>query len=93
MKYEKGELVTNLSQLQGPLGGGVGGRVSESTNRQGCAILAFEVVPKNLIFTYKSYPKIYFTKFYACYFSKENYASLIYQVKMASSLLQVAKIN
>ena len=27
-----------------------GGGVSESTDRRGCAILAFEVVPKNLIF-------------------------------------------
>ena len=73
--------------------GGGGGEVSELTDRQGCAILALEVVPKNLIFTEKPYPKIYFTRFYGCYFSKENYASLIYQVKMASSLLQVAKIN
>ena len=32
------------------LGGG-GGGVSESTDRQGCAILALEVVPKNLILT------------------------------------------
>ena len=31
-------------------GGGGGGGVSESTNRWGCAILAFKVVPKNLIF-------------------------------------------
>ena len=28
-----------------------GGGVSELTDRQGCAILALEVVPKNLIFT------------------------------------------
>ena len=69
---------------------GVG--VNESTDRRGCAILALEVVPKNLIFTLKTHPKIYFTRFYACYFSKENYARLlIYQVKLASSLLQVAK--
>ena len=69
------------------------GEVSESMDRQGCAILALEIVPKNLIFTKKSYPKIYFTRLYACYFRKENYASLIYQVEMASSLWQVAKIN
>ena len=62
-------------------------------DRQGCAILALELVPKNLISTQKSYPKIYFTRFYACHFSKENYASLIYQVEMASSLWQVLKIN
>ena len=31
------------------LGGGGGG--SELTDRQGCAILALELVPKNLIFT------------------------------------------
>ena len=29
----------------------LGGGVSESTERRGCAILALEVVPKNLIFT------------------------------------------
>ena len=75
------------------LGGRGGGGVSELVDGWGCAILALEVVPKNLIFALKSYPKIYFTRFYACYFSKENYASLIYQVKMASSLWQVAKIN
>ena len=75
------------------LGGG-GAGVSESTDRRGCAILALEVVPKNLTFALKNYPKIYFTRFYACYFSKENYAPLlIYQVKMTSSLSQVAKIN
>ena len=28
-----------------------GGGVSESTDRRGCATLALEVVPKNLIFT------------------------------------------
>ena len=67
--------------------------VSESMDRRGCAILALEVVPKNLIFAQKSYPKIYFTRFYACYFSKENYASLIYQVNMATNLWQDAKIN
>ena len=32
------------------LGGGGGGGVSELTDRQGCAILALKVVPKNLIF-------------------------------------------
>ena len=58
---------------------------------QGCAILAHELVPKNLIFTEKSCPKIYFTRFYACYFTKENCASLIFQVEMASSLWQVEK--
>ena len=54
--------------------------VSESMDGWGCAILALELVPKNLIFAGKSYPKIYFTRFYACYFSKENYASRIYQL-------------
>ena len=49
-----------------------GGGVNESTDRWGCAILALEVVPKNLIFTLKTHPKIYFTRFYACYFSKEK---------------------
>ena len=67
--------------------------VSESMDGWGCAILALEVVPKNLILAQKSYPKIYFTRFYACCFSKENYASLIYQVNMATSLWQDAKIN
>ena len=33
------------------LSGGGGGGVSESMDGQGCAILALEVVPKNLIFT------------------------------------------
>ena len=61
--------------------GGEGG-VSESMDGWG--------VPFWLL---KWYPKIYFTRSYACYFSKENDASLIYQVKMASSLWQVAKIN
>ena len=70
-----------------------GGGVSESMDRQGCVTLVFEVVPKNLIFASKFYPKIYFTRFYACYFNKENYASLIYEVKIASSLCQVTKIN
>ena len=72
---------------------GGGGGVSETMDGRGGAILALVVVPKNLIFAKKSYPKIYFTRFYACYFSKENCASLIYQVKMASNLWQVAKIN
>ena len=81
----------NCNILESVMLGGEG--VSESMDGQGCAILALEVVPKNLIFGQKSYPKIYFTRFYACYFSKENYASLIYQVKMATSLWQDAKIN
>ena len=51
---------------------GGGGGVSESTDRRGCAILALEVVPKNLIFAQKSYPKICFARFHACYFSKET---------------------
>ena len=34
-----------------PWGGGGGGGVSESMDGRGCAILALEVVPKNLIFT------------------------------------------
>ena len=54
--------------------------VSESMDGWGCAILALELVPQNLIFAEKSYPKIYFTRFYACYFSKKNYASLVYQL-------------
>ena len=52
----------------------MGGGGSESMDGQGCAILALELVPKNLIFTQKSYPKIYFVRFYAYYFRKENYA-------------------
>ena len=60
--------------------GGGGRGVSESMDEWRCAILALELVHKNLIFAEKSYPKIYFTRFYACYFSKENYASLIYQL-------------
>ena len=64
------------------LGGG-GGGVSESTDRRGCAILAPEVVPKILIY-----------KILCLLFQQGNYASLlIYQVKMASSLSLVAKIN
>ena len=47
--------------------------VSELMDGRGCAILALELVPKNLIFAQKSYPKIYFTRFYACHFSKENW--------------------
>ena len=41
----------------------------------------------------KGYPKIYFTRFYARYFSKENNASLIFQVKMASSLCMAGGKN
>ena len=40
---------------------------------RGSAILALELVPKNLIFAKKSYPNIYFARFYACHFSKENW--------------------
>ena len=36
--------------LVGEFGSRGGGGVSESTDRRGCAILALEVVPKNLIF-------------------------------------------
>ena len=67
--------------------------VSESMDSRECAILALEVVPQKFNFHIKILPEIYFTRFYACYFSKENYAPLIYQVKLASSLWQVAKIN
>ena len=63
-------------------GGGGGGRVSELMDRQGCAILALDVVPKNL-----------FDKISCLLFQQGNYASIIYQVKMVSSLWQVAKIN
>ena len=45
----------------------------------GCAILALEVVPKNL-----------FYKILCLLFQQGNYASLIDQVKMASILWQVA---
>ena len=62
-----------------------GGGVSESMDGRGCAILALELVPKNLILAEKSYPKIYFTRFYACNFSLTNIS--------ASSLWQVVKIN
>ena len=60
-----------------------GGGGSEPTDSWGCAILAPEVVPKNV-----------FYKILCLLFQQENYPSLlIYQVKMASGLLQVAKIN
>ena len=65
----------------GPVPRGGGGGVSELMDRRKRAILSLDVVPKNLIFAQKSYPEIYFTIFHACYFSKENYASPIYQVK------------
>ena len=48
-----------------------GGGGDESMDGRGCAILALELVPKNLIFT--SLPKVYFTRFYACHFSKETW--------------------
>ena len=90
--YLKGHHDKRIHGMALKLGGGGGRGVSESMDRWECAILALKVVPKNLIFALKSYPIIYFTKFYACYFSKENYASLLI-LKMASSLSQVAKIN
>ena len=40
---------------------------------RGCAILVLQLVPESLIFAYKSYSKIYFARFYACRFSKENW--------------------
>ena len=43
-------LVESLSHSYFLRGGG-GRGISESTDRRGCAILALEVVPKNLIFT------------------------------------------
>ena len=68
-----------------------GGGVSESTDRRGCAILALEVVPKNLI-PQKILPKNLFYKILCLLFQQGNYASLpIYEEKMASSLSQVAK--
>ena len=59
-------------------GGGVGvegwgSGVTESIDGWECAILALELVPQNLIFAEKSYPKIYFTRFYAFHFSKESW--------------------
>ena len=47
--------------------------VSESSDEQGSAILALESALQNLIFAWKSLQKIYFTRFYACHFSKENW--------------------
>ena len=55
-----------------------GGGVSESTDGWGCAILALEVIPKKVL------PKNLFYKILHLLFQQENYASLIYQVKMAS---------
>ena len=43
------------------------------------AYFALDLVPQNLIFTYMTpYQKIYFTKFYACHFSKENWSGLLF---------------
>ena len=42
--------LSNLKQSYFILRGGGGGGVSELTDRQGCAILALEVVPKNLFY-------------------------------------------
>ena len=41
--------VISTKVSRGGGGGGGGGGVSESMERQGCAILALELVPKNLI--------------------------------------------
>ena len=62
-------------------GGGGGGR-GKWTDRD----VPFQLLSDTQKFNFR-------IKIYACYFNKENYASLIYQVKMASSLWQVAKIN
>ena len=60
--------------------------MSELKDKQGCAILALEVVPINLIFAEKFYPKIYFTRICSL-FQQGNYALLlIYQQKMAGNL-------
>ena len=51
----------------------------ESMDGQGCAYFALDLVPQNLTFTYMTpYQKIYFTKFYACHFSKENWSGLLF---------------
>ena len=60
----------NLDKMLTVGGGGGGG--SESMDGRGFAILALELVPKNLIFAQKSCPKIYFIRFYACCFGKET---------------------
>ena len=46
--FDFGGLANYICGPAKSLGGG--GEVSESMDRQGCAILALEVVPKNLIF-------------------------------------------
>ena len=42
-------LYTHFYRIREEGGSGSGGGVSESTDRRGCAILALEMVPKNLI--------------------------------------------
>ena len=83
----------NTDILTLDLGGGGGGGVSESTDRQGCAILALKVVPKNLIFTKNPTQEFILQDFMLAISARKTVSLIIYQVKMASSLLQVAKIN
>ena len=47
-----------FSDMAGPIsrGGGGGGGVSESMDGRGCAILALELVPKNLFYKILCFP-------------------------------------
>ena len=67
--------------------------VSESTDIWGCAILALEVVPKNLISHKNPTQKCILQDFMLAISARKTVSLLIYQEKSASSLSQVAKVN
>ena len=71
--YTQSQILWSLLNSRG------GGGGCESMDGQRCAYFALQLVPQNLIFKYMTpYQKIYFTKFYACHFSKENWSGLLF---------------
>ena len=74
--------------------GGGGEGVSESMDRRGVCHFGSRSGTQKFNFRIKILPKNLFYKILCLLFQQGNYASqLIHQVKMASSLSQVAKIN